>query len=105
MHDRHFVMATAVAHLTSEQWRADTPTPGIRVVSVLPDMPAHRAGLRSGDRIIAINDRPTPDVDANAELAQLPFRVLVQRGHQVLEFFVTDGPGWPEKGKPSIAPS
>lgn len=68
--------------------RTDTPTRGILVLSVLPGMPAHQAGIRRGDRIIAVNDRALADVDAVQALGHLPFRVLVQRGHQVLEFLV-----------------
>jgi C-terminal processing protease CtpA/Prc len=71
----------------------DAPTRGILVLSVLPGMPAHRAGIRRGDRIIAVNDKALADVDAVHELGRLPFRVLVQRGQQVLEILVADGPG------------
>jgi two-component system NtrC family sensor kinase len=39
---------------------------GLRVYSVLPDSPAEKAGIRSGDILTAINDTPTPRL-ASAE--------------------------------------
>jgi S1-C subfamily serine protease len=37
---------------------------GIFVVSVEQKSPAHRAGVRDGDFIVAFDDRPIPDIDA-----------------------------------------
>jgi S1-C subfamily serine protease len=37
---------------------------GIFVVSLEPNSPAQRAGLKDGDIIVAFNDFPTPDIDA-----------------------------------------
>jgi S1-C subfamily serine protease len=37
---------------------------GIFVISVEQNSPAHRGGVRDGDIIVAMNDRPTPTVDA-----------------------------------------
>jgi S1-C subfamily serine protease len=41
-----------------------TVSSGIFVVSVEPNSPAVRAGLKDGDIIIDFNDCPTPDIDA-----------------------------------------
>jgi S1-C subfamily serine protease len=37
---------------------------GIFVAGVEPRSPAHRAGVLEGDIIVALDDQPTPDIDA-----------------------------------------
>ena len=61
---------------------------GVPVLYVHPELPAHRAGLRRGDLIIAVNDVPTPDVDVYLEEAVPPFTATVLRGARVLELRV-----------------
>jgi C-terminal processing protease CtpA/Prc len=39
---------------------------GVRIVEVPPDGPAHRADLRAGDRIVAIDGRPVAGRDSAA---------------------------------------
>jgi S1-C subfamily serine protease len=41
-----------------------TVSSGIFVVSLEPNSPAQRAGVKEGDIIVAFNDIPTPDIDA-----------------------------------------
>ena len=56
---------------------------GALVQSVMPDGPSDRAGLRRGDLVIAVDDRPVPDpqvllevVDAASLGTPLPLKLL-----------------------------
>jgi len=44
------------------------PGPGVRIESVLPGSPAEKAGLRAGDRIVAIGGRAIADLRAYSEV-------------------------------------
>jgi C-terminal processing protease CtpA/Prc len=44
---------------------------GLMVLYVLPDSPASKAGLKRGDWIYTINDKPVPDLDNISELITL----------------------------------
>jgi diguanylate cyclase (GGDEF)-like protein len=47
----------------------DTSVDEIRIATVVPDLPAARAGVRPGDVIEAVNGVPTPDWDAYQQAA------------------------------------
>jgi S1-C subfamily serine protease len=62
---------------------------GIFVVSVEPRSPAHRAGLRDGDFIVAFDDRPLPDIDALHRILTdhqpgVPAQLTIIRGNEKL---------------------
>ncbi|MFW6146216.1 MAG: S41 family peptidase [Planctomycetota bacterium] len=72
----------------------------VEVLGPLPDSPAHRAGLRAGDRVLAINDEPLVDPTrprVDALLAgggddEAPLRLRVARDEAVLEVELTVEP-------------
>jgi S1-C subfamily serine protease len=47
----------------AREWGID-PAAGVAVIEVAADSPAARAGLRTGDTIVALDRQPTPSVDA-----------------------------------------
>jgi regulator of sigma E protease len=69
---------------------------------VLPDSPAARAGLRPGDRIIAANNRPTPDYPAFSEVFAAakdgPVALDIQRGQARFRTILAGGPLEEERG-------
>lgn len=62
-------------------------------VQVLPDGAARKAGLRTGDRIAAINGTPTPTGEALSDMIHenpnRPLDLTVERGGQTLHIAVT----------------
>ncbi|RMG48552.1 MAG: M20/M25/M40 family metallo-hydrolase [Acidobacteria bacterium] len=73
------------------------PGPGVLVVRVMPDSPAERAGLRAGDRIVAIDGQAVADVRAYAEVLRghAPgdtIRIEIERGGERLELDATLAP-------------
>ncbi len=67
-----------------------------QVAEVIPGGEAYRVGIRVGDRIVAVNGKPTPTgkelVDAIHCLANKPTRITVQRGSQTFEALVKPRP-------------
>jgi regulator of sigma E protease len=67
----------------------DAPVVG----AVLPGMPAYKAGLKEGDRILAVNDKPIATWDelprALRGLVDRPVRLRVLRGEQAFDCVVT----------------
>lgn len=66
----------------------------VQVSSPIEDTPGAKAGIKSGDYIIAINDEPTPEMTMNEVLSKLrgkvgdPVKVSILRGENV-KFDVT----------------
>lgn len=69
---------------------------GVLVLQVIPNSPAAKANLRSGDVILAIDGRPVTNADqlqleiANSRIGQ-PFDLKVQRGDRIEELAVHPG--------------
>ncbi len=95
-------------------WRADPWNPQLALITqVLPGTPAHRAGLRVGDRIYAVQDQR---LVRGEQLAQLltgpgPFGLLVERQGRLQTVWVhpwsvveLDQDPTPEHSLPLIAP-
>lgn len=65
---------TANRHAGEDEWRAAYADLGygeaLRMVDVVPDLPAARAGLRPGDEILAANGQPTSGKDAMKNFAE-----------------------------------
>jgi membrane-associated protease RseP (regulator of RpoE activity) len=64
---------------------SDNTLPGVLIMNVVPDSPAGRIGLQAGDRILAINGKPTTsfrDVARIIETSRLntPVELTVARG-------------------------
>ena len=87
------VAAVANAQVTNAQpakpalgvTMSDNSLAGVLIMSVVPDSPAARIGLQSGDRILAINGKPTSsfrDVERiiNASRPNVPIELTVARG-------------------------
>ncbi|HVO81381.1 MAG TPA: RIP metalloprotease RseP [Terriglobales bacterium] len=57
-----------------------------------PDMPAAKAGMKEGDKIVAMDGKPLPSIDAMIESLQetkdKPVELTIERGGQQLEFRV-----------------
>jgi S1-C subfamily serine protease len=73
---------------------------GVRVVSVEPDSPAARAGVREGDLVFALGDRPTPSIDElhrllDAELVGVRSELHVLRGPERLALAIVPAPSSP----------
>ncbi len=69
--------------------------PGVPVSALIPNGPAARAGVRSGDVILTVEGIPTPTGRAYSEaMASLTgsARLEVLRGHQVLTLVIELGP-------------
>jgi S1-C subfamily serine protease len=69
---------------------------GLEVTRVLQRGPAHRAGLRVGDRIVAINEQPAVSSTAVSRLIAhsppgSPVHLQVLRGRQRLEVTARSG--------------
>ena len=83
------------AWLASQGLQPASPPMLPRVGQVMPDSPAEQAGLRAGDMILAVNDRPVSSWQALvAMIAQYPHKqVILQVSRQgvVLELPVTIG--------------
>jgi regulator of sigma E protease len=75
---------------------------------VLPDTPAARTGLRTGDRILALNGRPTPEYPAFEEALLAakdgPVTLDVQRGASRLAITLPATPADPSKGYRGFIP-
>lgn len=59
--------------------------PGLYLKRVIPGLPAERAGLQVGDRLLRFNDRPIKDEDSfrkDVLAAHSPVSVLVERGDE-----------------------
>ena len=65
--------------------------------------PAERAGLRAGDRIVAVNGTPVREMSEYARLSDeagvKPVRIDVQRGGQRHSFKVAASPDWGDTGR------
>lgn len=86
----HFVVAAGLVFVAL----AFVGAPGVSstVERVVPGSPADAAGLRTGDRIVAIDGQPTDDFDAVREAVEArggqTVTVTVERGGAVLELAV-----------------
>jgi regulator of sigma E protease len=71
-------------------WIPDRP---VQVGAVDPQFPAAKAGMKSGDLILAINDRPVRSIESLLSLLELnqtkPAKVTVERNGQNLDLQIT----------------
>jgi len=78
------------------------PHEPVIVGRVTPDMPADRAGLKTGDQVLAINDHPVLSQIQASRLIQdadgHPLQLLVQRGDRQLRLQVKPTYGDPRDG-------
>ncbi|HEX3103931.1 MAG TPA: RIP metalloprotease RseP [Terriglobales bacterium] len=82
-----------------------TPYEPVVIGDLEPGMPAEKAGLKPGDKIIASDGKPVPSIQAMIDSLQQtknkPLQLTVQRGGQILTVNVTpvlaDTPGAAEK--------
>lgn len=79
-------------------WYADEPV----IIGTLEDnMPAQKAGLRIGDKVLTLDGQPVPSINAMIDRLQEtksdPVKVAVQRGNETLSYEMTpvlaDTPG------------
>jgi regulator of sigma E protease len=78
-------------------------------IDVVPGGPADRAGLRSGDRIMMINDEQPENWDVLQRIvashAGEPVDITLERGEREMHVAATPGaPGTPEQGKLLMSP-
>jgi S1-C subfamily serine protease len=65
----------------------ETDKPGLNIITVIPGSPAVKAGIKPGDRLIAINGKPINNVEDYSEASKewAPTRVYdIVRGNQLL---------------------
>jgi regulator of sigma E protease len=63
----NYLLAIAIATVLAASVGVATPDPASRVGRIFPDSPAQEAGLRDGDRIVAIDGRPLATWDELVE--------------------------------------
>ncbi len=73
---------------------------GVVVTGVLPQQPAEEAGVQAGDRLVAVNGVPLPDLFTYHEVAQgfrrhEPITYTLERGGRVLDLEVFPGTAFP----------
>jgi len=85
---------TSVANFNpalAEELGLDFIEPGVIVLSVNPGTPASSIGMRSGDRILMLNDAPVRNVDDLVRLTSIPqasWTVGISRDGQTFQFRV-----------------
>jgi regulator of sigma E protease len=71
-------------------WIPDRP---VQVGAVEPEMPGAKAGMKEGDKILAVNDRPVRSIESLLALLELnqtkPAKVTVERNGQHIDLSVT----------------
>jgi regulator of sigma E protease len=90
---------------------------GAVIGSVTPDTPAAKAGIREGDRIVALGDERNPTWEdillKELESASRPMRLTIERGGKEFQTTVTPvmdersglgSAGWSEKGEVQLGP-
>ena len=99
------VLVTAAGFLLSGRTVIDVTS---MRVNPSPEGPAARAGVRSGDRVVAVNDSPIHDWDAlKSEVAKHPgeeITVTIDRDGKVSDLRVTPGGDGSAKGKILVGP-
>lgn len=98
-----FVTEDFYSEALEKEARAEGFGSYVSVLTVFPDSPAERAGLRSGDRLLELNGTRVPQGSGAAVYAARKLKrqlvageenqLLVQRGDEILELTVT-----PDKG-------
>ena len=67
-----------------------------KIVAVTPGSAAAKAGLRVGDRLLAVNGKPARDlIDYHFEAVEARVRLTVEREGQSLNFRLKNGEGEP----------
>jgi hypothetical protein len=83
----------------------DAPLVGaLRVIAVVPDTTAERAGIRKGDWLVAVGGRPVfspSSIQADIEKQPPPYRLTLLRGTEKIEATVTPSAESPKPVKPS----
>lgn len=79
-----------VSEVGSAGWFADE---SVIVGTMEPNMPAAKAGLKEGDKVIAVDGKPLPSIEAMIESLQLtkdkPIELTVLRNNDTMNFTVT----------------
>ena len=79
-----------VSEVGSAGWYADE---SVIVGTMEPNMPAAKAGMKEGDKVIALDGKPLPSIEAMIESLQLtkdkPINLTVVRDGQTMNFTVT----------------